>query len=416
MAGATAVTGAGRGYDVVVVGARVAGSATAMLLARMGHRVLLVDRMGFPSDTMSSHFIPFYGAARLERWGLLDRLLATGCPPVARLTSDWGQVRLTGRPPAYQGTRVGVCPRRYVLDKLLIDAAVESGVEFEERFLVTELLGDGDRVTGVRGRTSSGARVTVPASFVVGADGMRSLVARTVGAEEYNTVPPLTVTYYTYFENLNLDDLLIHWRPGRCVPAIPTHDGLAVVLCGSPHAEWRELRKDVEGGYFAAIERDVPEFAERLRDARRVERFSGTHHVPNFFRKPFGPGWALVGDAGYHKDPVTALGMSDAFRDAEYLAAALHEALEGARPADEALAEYEVRRNRDAEPLYKYTLEQARYQPLDRLTARVLKALEDNEEDRDQFFGILAGSVLPEEFSALDNIVRILTRAGLMPT
>lgn len=402
------------GFDVVVVGARVGGAPTAMLLARQGYRVLLVDRMRFPSDTMSSHFIPAYGTARLARWGLLQRLLDTGCPPITQLTSDWGEIRLTGTPPPYDSTRIGVCPRRYIIDKLLIDAATESGVEFEENFLVTGLLGGEDRVTGVRGRSKSGSEVTIPARFVVGADGMRSFVARSVQAQEYNTIPSLTVTYYTYFEGLGLDNLLIHWRPGRCVPAIPTHDGLAVVLCGSPYEQWRQFRSDIEGNYYRAIEEQVPDFAERLRDARRVERFSGTHHVPNFFRKPYGPGWALVGDAGYHKDPVTALGMADAFRDAELLSEALDAGLSGSRPEDQALADYESRRNGDAESLYRYTIEQARYQPLDRPTRLVLRALQDNKEDRDYFFGILAGSVRPEEFSTLSNIVRILTKAGLL--
>lgn len=409
------VTNTAAGYDVVVVGARVAGSSTAMLLARRGYRVLLVDRMRFPSDTMSSHFIPAYGTARLARWGLLQRLLDTGCPPVSRLTSDWGDIRLTGTPTPYDGTAIGVCPRRYILDQMLIDAATESGVEFEENFLVTGLLGDADRVTGVRGRNKAGSEVTIPARYVIGADGMRSFVARTVGAEEYHTIPSLTLTYYTYFEDLPMDDLLIHWRVGRCVPAIPTHNGHTVVLCGSPYDQWREFRTDVEGNYFRAIQRDAPDFYERLRDAKRVERFSGTHHVPNFFRKPYGPGWALIGDAGYHKDPVTALGISDAFRDAEYLSQALHEALSGERPDQVALADYERQRNEASEQLFRYTIEQAKYQPLDRLTKLVLRALQDNEVDRNRFFGILAGSVSPEEFAALPNVVRILTQAGLMP-
>jgi len=401
--------------DVVVVGARVAGSSTALLLARRGYRVLLVDRMRFPSDTISSHFIPAYGVARLARWGLLQRLLDTGCPPIHRLVSDWGEIRLGGTPPPYDGVSAGVCPRRYILDQLLIDAATEAGVEFEQNFLVTGLLGDADRVTGVRGRTRAGQEVSVPARYVVGADGMRSFVARTVGAEEYHSVPSLTTTYYTYFEDLPMPDLLIHWRPGRCVPAIPTHHGHTVVLCGSPYDQWREFRSDIEGTYHRAIEAAVPEFGERLRAARRVERFVGTHHVPNFFRTPYGPGWALVGDAGYHKDPVTALGIADAFRDAELLVDALHATLSGQLPAATALSGYEQRRNEVAEPLYRYTVAQAKYQPVDRLTALVLQALVDNEQDRNRFFGVMAGSVDPEEFASLSNVIRILSQAGLMP-
>jgi 2-polyprenyl-6-methoxyphenol hydroxylase-like FAD-dependent oxidoreductase len=413
----TRASAAGRApdYDVIVVGARVAGSPTAMLLARRGYRVLLVDRMTFPSDVISSHFIHAYGVARLARWGLLPRLLATGCPPVSRLASDWGAIRLTGTPPPYEGVNFGVCPRRIVLDALLLDAAIEAGVEVEQAAGVTGLTFDGDRVTGVTLRRQGGPPVPVTARYVVGADGMNSLVARTVGANEYHTVASLTTTFLTYFENLPMDRLLIHWRPGRCVPAIPTNDGLTVVLCGWPHSEWKTYRSDIEKHYFDTIyTRASPEFAERVRGARRVGRIVGSHHAPNFFRKPYGPGWALVGDAGYHKDPVTALGISDAFRDVELLTDAVHQCLSGASTDEAAFGHYERRRNELAEPLFRYTLEQARYEPLDTLKTLVLEALADNEQARNRFFGVLAGSVHPDEFSSLTNIARLLADAGLM--
>ena len=370
--------------------------------------------MTFPSDMMSSHFIHAYGIARLARWGLLPGLLATGCPPVSRLASDWGAIRLTGTPPPYEGIDFG-CPRRIVLDQILLKAAIDAGAHVEEATGVTGLLTDGDRVTGVRLRRQGGRPVDVTARYVVGADGMRSFVARTVGAAEYDTIPSLTTTFLTYFENLPMDRLLIHWRPGRCVPAIPTNDGLTVVLCGWSHNEWRKYRSDVEGNYFDAIYTHAsPEFAERVRDARRVERIIGTHHSPNFFRKPYGPGWALVGDAGYHKDPVTALGISDAFRDVELVSDALDEVLTGVRTEEEAFGHYERRRNELAKPVFDYTIEQARYEPLGKLSTLVLQSLVDNEEARNRFFGVLAGSVHPSEFSSLTNTASLLIKAGLM--
>ncbi|MEU8181954.1 NAD(P)/FAD-dependent oxidoreductase [Micromonospora sp. NPDC049047] len=403
-------------YDVIVVGARTAGSPTAMLLARRGWRVLLVDRMTFPSDMMSSHFIHAYGVARLARWGLLDRLLKTGCPPVDRLASDWGPIQLTGTPPPYEGYRFGVCPRRIVLDHLLLQAAQEAGVEVEQAAGVTGLLGDADRVTGVRLRRQGRAPVDVTARYVVGADGMRSFVARTVNAEEYHTIPSLTTTYLTYWENLPMDRLLIHWRPGRCVPAIPTHDGLTVVLSGWSHDEWRRYRSDVEGNYLETVRTQTsPEFAERFQDARRVHKFVGTHDVPNFFRRPYGPGWALVGDAGYHKDPVTALGISDAFRDVELVSDALHQSLAGERTEEEAFGHYQRRRDELAEPIFRYTIEQARYLPLTNMQMLVLRALEIDDNARDRFFGVLAGSVHPDEFGSLSSVATLLMRTGLMP-
>jgi 2-polyprenyl-6-methoxyphenol hydroxylase-like FAD-dependent oxidoreductase len=141
----------------------------------------------------------------------------------------------------------------------------------------------------------------------------------------------------------------------------------------------------------------------------------GSHHALNFFRKPYGPGWALVGDAGYHKDPVTALGISDAFRDVELLADALDQVMTGAQGEEEAFGYYERRRNQLAEPLFRYTIEQARYEPLDPLKTLLLQALQNNETARNRFFGVLAGSVDPEEFSSPANVAGLLIRAGLMP-
>lgn len=165
-------------YDVIVTGARCAGSPTAMLLARRGYRVLLVDRVRFPSDTISTHLMHPPGVDALDRWGLLDRLVATGCPPISRYTFDVGPV-LTGSP----GTAYG--PRRTVLDSLLVQAAAEAGAEVREGFTVEEVVVEGDRVTGIRGRGGPLERARV----VVGADGRHSRVAAAVQAETYNERP-----------------------------------------------------------------------------------------------------------------------------------------------------------------------------------------------------------------------------------
>src|SRR5262245_44588819 len=167
-------------YDAIVVGARCAGSPTAMLLAQKGHRVLLVDKSGFPSDTLSTHYIHQTGIARMKRWGLLDALAATGCPPVSRMTFDMGPLVLEGSPTPSIGVGDGYAPRRTVLDKVLVDGAVAAGVDLREHFSVQSLLHDGDRVTGVRGRSVGGPTVNEEARIVIGADGLRSLVARSV--------------------------------------------------------------------------------------------------------------------------------------------------------------------------------------------------------------------------------------------
>ncbi len=302
-------------YDAIVVGARCAGSPTAMLLARSGHRVLLVDRATFPSDTISTHLIHPPGIAALERWGLLDRVLGTGSPPIDTYSFDFGPFTISGAP-GMDGTPVAYAPRRTVLDKLLVDAASEAGVEVRERFTVESLDFDDGRVVGVRGHSKGGKTVTERAQVVIGADGRYSLVADAVGAEEYNEKPQLQVSYYTYWSGLPMNgrfETVI--RPGLGFAAWPTNDDLTLVIAGRPINEFENVRKDVGGSYLETFE-IAPAFADRVRGAKREERFVGTA-VRGYFRKPFGPGWALVGDAGYNKDFITAHGIHDAFRDAE---------------------------------------------------------------------------------------------------
>ena len=315
----------GKTYDAIIVGARCAGSPTAMLLARKGYRVLVVDRATFPSDTVSTHVVQPLGAAALARWGLLDRLSATGCPPIHTYAFDFGPFTISGSP----GTKdapVAYCPRRTVLDKLLVDAAAEAGAEIREGFTVEEVLIEDGRVVGIKGHSKSGDTVTERAEVVVGADGRHSLVAEAVRPEQYNEKPPLLAGYYTYWSGLPMDGRFeTYIRPHRGFAAAPTHDGLTLTVGGWPYAEFEANKKDVEGNFLKMFDL-APEFAERVRGAKREAPFAGAA-VPNFFRKPYGPGWALVGDAGYNKDPITAQGINDAFRDAERCAIALDQTL-----------------------------------------------------------------------------------------
>ena len=343
-------------YDAIVVGARCAGSPTAMLLARKGYNVLLVDKSSFPSDIISTHYIHPPGVARLERWGLLERLKATNCPAIDEV--DFRMEGAAFAPPAPADDEPprlpGYCPRRTVLDKLLVDAAVEAGAELRESFSVKELIVEDGKVIGIRGKEKGGPSVEEETRIVVGADGMHSTVARAVQAKEYNTKPSSSFAYYAYWSGYAPQTCEIHFREEGGVLSFPTNDGLQCVAVGGPGEMFHEFREDIQGNYMKVLE-GIPSVAEKMKNAKQEERFIGTNDQPNFFRKPYGNGWALVGDAGYHLDFSTGLGITDAFRDAELLADAIDEGFSGRRPIDEAMADYQRLRDEIAGPLYELT-------------------------------------------------------------
>jgi 2-polyprenyl-6-methoxyphenol hydroxylase-like FAD-dependent oxidoreductase len=401
---------AGTGYDVIVVGARCAGSPAAMLLARQGFKVLVVDRATFPSDTISTHLIHPPGVAALRRWGLLDRLIATGCPPIPRYVFDVGPFALEGTPGPADDS-IAYAPRRTVLDKLLVDAAAEAGAEVREGFLVDEILLEAGRVTGVRGRDGRGAAVTERADVVIGADGLRSCVAQAVRPEQYHDRAPLEVGYYSYWSGLPMAGRFEAWDRGdRAFAAWPTNDDLTLVIVSWPFAEFENNKREIERCYREAIAR-APGLAARMADARRETPFAGMF-VPGFFRKPYGPGWALVGDAGYHKDFITAQGITDAFRDAELCAAAVHDALSGRRGWDEAMGGYQARRDAQVMPMFEFTCQFAQLQPPPPELQAVLGAAHGNPEAMDGFVRVFSGLVSPAEYFSPENVGRILAAAG----
>jgi 2-polyprenyl-6-methoxyphenol hydroxylase-like FAD-dependent oxidoreductase len=379
-------------YDVVVVGARCAGAPLAMLLARAGHRVALVDRASFPSDTMSTHFLWQRGTARLQAWGLLGRLRARGCAPIRQITFDPGPVQISGIGPAVAGAADTYCPRRTVLDALMVEAAAESGADLVERFVVGEVIWSDGRAAGVRGRRPGSAGSSLRAAVVVGADGMHSGIARRVGARAYRQHPSLTAVYYSYWSGIRGLGASFHARPGQLILAWPTNDDMTCIYVAWPRQDFHQVRRDVEGRFHSALEL-VPGLREAAASGHREAPFTGTGDLPNYYRASAGPGWALAGDAGHHKDPCTGMGMSDAFLAADLLADAIHQALAGHQPMDQALACYQKKRDALTANGFELTLSTARLAPLSLRLEALYRAAADQPEIARHVFGVLGGSI-----------------------
>ena len=392
-------------FDVIVVGARCAGSPTAMLLARKGYRVLVVDRATFPSDTVSTHILHPLGVSALARWGLLDRLAVTGCPPIHTYAFDFGPFTIAGVPGTAEAP-VAYCPRRTILDKLLVDTAAEAGAEIREGFAVEEIVIDDGCVVGIKGRSKHGGSIVERARVVVGADGRRSIVAEAVRADQYDEKPPVLAAYYSYWSGLPMDGRLENYlREKRGFAAAPTHEDLTMVIAGWPYAQFAENKKDIEGNFLKTIEL-APAFADRLRAARREARFVGVA-VPGYFRTPYGPGWALVGDAGYNRDFITAQGIMDAFHDAELCAGGLDSALSGMLPFEDAMREYQHARDARVKTMYEFTFQIATLEPPPPERQKLFRAIHGNPRAMDDFVRMNAGTISPATFFAPENVSAI---------
>ena len=399
-------------YDAIIVGARCAGSPTALLLARKGYKVLLLDRGTFPSDMpFSNHYVHQTGSARLKRWGLLDKLAATGCPPITTNHWNYGAFTLTGSPPpAEGGVKEAYAPRRKALDPVLVKAAVDAGVELREGFSVQEILWENDRVIGIRGHQKNGAMVREKARITIGADGMFSTVAKAVKAPEYNTKPPLEGSWYSYWSGVKMKGWHLWLRPQRVIFAYNTNDNLALIGVAFAAKDLPLVRTNIEYHHQHTIDQIAPDFAGEMRSGRREGRFVGGA-IPGHVRKPCGAGWALVGDAGYQKDPCTASGITDAFGSAEWLAEAIDEGFSGRQPLEEALAGYEQKRNEAELPYYEMTSQLAALEPPPTEMQQVLAALVTNPEQRSRFFGAVAHTVPVTEFFSPENMKKIISGA-----
>ena len=402
-------------YDAIVVGARCAGSPTSMLLARKGYRVLLVDKATFPSDTISTHILWPHGVDVLAGWGLSGVLESAGAPPIGhQITFDLGPFALHGTVPDANGGRGGFCPRRTVLDAILLEAAAASGAEVREAFTVERLLfggDDGDTVVGIRGRQRNGATVEERARIVIGADGIRSLVAKQAKAPDYDTRPTAACAYYSYFSGVPQDDIELYVREHCAFGGVPTNDDLLLVMVNWPARDFAAVRADIEGHVRQALTL-APDFAARVHGGKREETWYGTAGVPTYFRKPYGKGWALVGDASYNRDPITAQGMSDAFIEAEQLADAIDAGLSGREDLDRALSVVEQARNERVRAMCEFAYELAQLEPPPPHMQELFAALRDNQDATNDFFSAITGAKPLGVFMSPENLNTVIAAAA----
>jgi flavin-dependent dehydrogenase len=338
-------------YDVIIAGARCAGAAAALVLARAGARVLLVDRQARGSDTMSTHALMRAAVLQLARWSLLTPLQSKGTPPIGITTFHYGPESVPVAIKPEHGVHHLYAPRRTILDRILVDAAEVASAEVHHGILLSHLQSDpSGRIVGASLRDGNGEEARVRADFVIGADGRDSTVAKLVGAESYIVGRAASALVYGYFQGL--PDQGLHWYFAEKTAAgvIPTNHGQHCIFVGLPREQFGPVfRGDIEGGFLGLLKRCDPQLSAAVEGATlsgRLRGFAGAH---GYMRRPFGPGWALVGDAGYFKDPLTAHGITDALRDAELLARAI---LEG---GPRGMARYQQERDALSIPLFRLT-------------------------------------------------------------
>jgi flavin-dependent dehydrogenase len=314
-----------RRYDAVIVGARAAGAATALLLARAGLRVLVIDRGAYGTDTLSTHALMRGAVVQLAKWGLLEAVTAASTPAIRYTSFCYPDVtlRIPIKPTAQAPSLFA--PRRYLLDRVLVDAAIASGADVRFGMSFVELLRDGERVTGIRVRDSDNVVRDCHAAIVVGADGRYSSVARAVGAATRREGVHQSGVIYGYWPApAGADESFWYWSDGAGAGAIPTNNGEWCVFASIAHDRFADVfGTDKRAGYLGILSECAPPLFDALARTGAAPPLQGFGGLPGLIRDSIGPGWALVGDAGYFKDPITAHGLTDALRDAELLADAI---------------------------------------------------------------------------------------------
>jgi flavin-dependent dehydrogenase len=408
--------------DAIVVGARPAGSATAIALARAGRRVVVLDRSRFPSDTLSTHLLWPGGLAELRALGALARVEAVGAPRLPIGMAIGHDIEVRGRYSTVDGIGYAMCVRRKGLDAALVQTARESGAEVREGCRVTGLIIRSGRVCGVRFTDRDGAEGELHAPLVVGADGRRSTVAKLVGAREpYRREPSGRACFYGYWTDPRPDwrDVAAQWRVGpELGTAFPCDQEHVLCLLQPPEARAGDFRGDTEAEYLRTI-KAMPGLADRLRGAELVGGIRSATGIESYFRRSSGPGWALPGDAGHFKDPVTAQGIRDALRYGRLLGEAAAPVLH-TDALDETLLAWERRREADCIEVYQWTNGLARGEEMTPLEVELYRAASKDPSLTTGMLDVYARSRRPSEVAtplrSAGLAAAALTRPGLRTT
>jgi menaquinone-9 beta-reductase len=405
-----------KAYDVIVIGGSVSGAPTAMLLARQGHSVLLVEKAVFPRDRNSTHFIWPRGMSYLNRWGMADQMMEAA-PSFRNMEVNIEGISLVGAVslPALKqrfknlhGDDKGVIdvycgPRRYFLDKQLLDAARQAGVDVREGACYNGPQIEDGRVVGILASTAQGENLDARAKIVIGADGRFSRFADDVSAATVDFRELSTFAYYGYFSGINKPELAIHKR-GRYGTAIfPTMNKTHMVLVYGPTAMWDEFRKDALRNFLDIYRFCASDVAALIEKGQRTEAFKACGKMEAFQRQCHGPGWALVGDASSFKDQVTAMGITHSFRDAELISTHIHRALSGEMDLDSALTRYAQVRKADYASYFDFVCKVAEMNNYTADELRYFHAIRNNQPMIDQMLSQF-GDTLPLDAGESLNI------------
>ncbi|MGW1990511.1 NAD(P)/FAD-dependent oxidoreductase [Embleya sp. NPDC001921] len=404
--------------DAVVVGARCAGSAAAIALARAGRRVVALDAVRFPSTTVSTHLLFAGGVAELSRLGALERVEALGPPHHDDAYIDMPNGRVRGTYSPVDGIAYGMCVRRSGLDQALVDTARAMGAEVREGARVTGLVWSGGRVAGVRVQERGALAYTLRAPLVIGADGRRSLVAKEVGVVRPHTANPnQRACYYAYYDDPRAEwrGTAAMWRTDRELgTAFPCDGGLTLVLLMPPKERADAFRLDLEGEYDRTLAL-MPGLAERVAGCTRTTKIVRATDLPSYFRRSAGPGWALAGDAGHFKDPVTAQGIRDALRFGRLLGEATAPVLGDPERLDAATASWERRRDHECRETYHWTNTLARSTAVTPLEETLLRSMATRPEGSRPLLDVYSRIRKPSELLTPGVLAGLLTRTLLRP-